>query len=71
MYTKLTLNIDENVYYGLRTIIGERKMSRFIESLVRPYVIRTDLETAYKEMAKDSMRENEANAWCESFIEVH
>lgn len=68
MYKKLTLNIDENIYYGLRSVIGERKISRFIENLVRPYIIRSDLEAAYKEMAKDGEREKEANAWCENFV---
>jgi predicted CopG family antitoxin len=35
MQKKLTVTIDEEVYEGLRTVIGPRKISRFIEELVR------------------------------------
>jgi len=33
MQKKLTVTIDEEVYEGLRTVIGPRKISRFIEDL--------------------------------------
>jgi hypothetical protein len=36
MQRKLTLSIDEDVYNGLRAVIGPRKISRFIQELVRP-----------------------------------
>jgi len=36
MQKKLTVTIDEEVYEGLREVIGPRKISRFIEDLVRP-----------------------------------
>ena len=32
MQKKLTLTIDEEVYEGLRTVIGARKISWFIEA---------------------------------------
>ena len=41
MQKKLTVTIDEEVYNGLRTVIGPRKISRFIEELVRPHVVET------------------------------
>ena len=49
MQKKLTITIDEHVYAGLHTVIGRRRISRFIEDLVRPHVRRNHLEAAYKE----------------------
>ena len=65
MQKKLTVTIDEEVYQGLRKIIGPRKISKFIEELVRPHVIRPNMESAYAEMAKDKKREKEALEWAE------
>ena len=68
MQKKLTITIDEEVYEGLRSIIGPRKISRFIENLVRPHVIKRDMYSAYKEMAADQVRETEALEWAEGTI---
>jgi hypothetical protein len=68
MQKKLTVTIDEEVYDGLRTVIGPRKISRFIEELVRPHVLKRDMYFAYKEMASDQTRESEALDWAESTI---
>jgi hypothetical protein len=65
MQKKLTLMIDEQVYNGLRRTIGPRKISRFVEDLVRPLVLNTNLEDAYAAMAKDRKREKEALEWAE------
>ncbi|MFN2398853.1 MAG: hypothetical protein ABR543_09490 [Gemmatimonadaceae bacterium] len=40
MQKKLTIMIDEEVYAGLYRFIGRRKISQFIERLVRPHVLR-------------------------------
>jgi len=66
MQKKLTVTVDEEVYKGLYKTIGQGKISRFIEDLVRPHVIRPNLEAAYAEMAKDKKREKEAGEWAES-----
>ncbi len=66
MQKKLTITVDEEVYEGLHKNIGRRKISRFIEDLVRPYVVRKDLEAVYREMAEDSSRESEALLWAEA-----
>jgi hypothetical protein len=66
MKKKLTITIDEEVYKGLRKYIGPRKISRFVQEIVRPHVIRPDYESAYSEMAKDKNRENEALEWAEN-----
>jgi predicted CopG family antitoxin len=66
MQKKLTVTIDEEVYEGLREVIGPRKISRFIEDLVRPHVTKKDIYAAYKEMAADEVRESEALEWAEA-----
>jgi hypothetical protein len=38
-----------------------RRISRFIEDLVRPHVMFPDLEAAYQRMAEDEEREFEEN----------
>jgi predicted CopG family antitoxin len=68
MQKKLTVTIDEEVYEGLRTVIGPRKISRFIQELVRPHVVKKEMYAAYKEMAADQIRESEALEWAEATI---
>jgi predicted CopG family antitoxin len=65
MQKKLTITVDEEVYAGLHKVIGPRKISRFVQEIVRPYVVRPDYESAYAEMAKDKKREKEALEWAE------
>ncbi len=66
MRKKLTITIDEEVYEGLRKAIGPRKISKFVEELVRPHVVRPNLELAYSQMSKDKKREAEALDWAET-----
>lgn len=68
MQKKLTITIDEEVYAGLYAVIGPRRISNFIEELVRPYVLQPDLDAAYAAMAKDRERETEALEWAEALI---
>lgn len=68
MQKKLTITVDERVYNGLRSVVGRRRISRFIESLVRPHVIGKDLEAAYRQMAKEEAREAEALEWAEAAV---
>ena len=65
MQKKLTLTIDADVYDGLYRTVGRRKISSFIEDLVRAHVLRPDLQSEYAEMAKDERREKEAAEWAE------
>ncbi|MDR0781200.1 MAG: hypothetical protein LBF16_10980 [Pseudomonadales bacterium] len=44
-------------------------MSRFIEDLVRPYVVDSSLDDEYRAMAADTAREAEAMAWSNALIE--
>jgi len=68
MKKKLTITVEERVYEGLHEVIGPRRISRFIEDLVRPHVLFPELEEAYKEMAQDEEREVEALEWAEAMI---
>ena len=66
MVKKLTITIDDAVYDGLYRVVGSRRISRFIERLVRPHVL--DLDAAYAAMAADEDREAEAEAWSEALV---
>jgi predicted CopG family antitoxin len=68
MQKKLTITIDERVYKALHTVVGPRRISQFIESLVRPYVLGEDLEIAYQQMAQEEAREAEALEWAEATV---
>ncbi|MBP9663445.1 MAG: hypothetical protein KBD94_02410 [Pyrinomonadaceae bacterium] len=51
-------------------MIGPRKISGFIEQLVRPHVLdrETDRERSYREMAADEAGEKEALEWSDALI---
>jgi predicted CopG family antitoxin len=68
MQKKLTITLDEQVYEGLHSVVGRRRISGFIERLVRPYVSNQDLEAGYREMAADERREAEALEWSEGTV---
>jgi hypothetical protein len=68
MQKKLTITVDERVYAGLHTVVGRRRVSQFIESLVRPHAIGKDLDVSYEQMARDEAREAEALDWAESTV---
>ncbi len=59
MRRKLTITIDPVVYEGLHNVIGPRRISRFIEDLVRPHVVDSALDAAYVDMAENREREDE------------
>jgi predicted CopG family antitoxin len=65
---KLTITLEDEVYGGLHKVIGRRRISRFIQDLVRPHVVRRELESAYREMAAHEAREKEALEWAEGTI---
>lgn len=64
MHRKMTITLDEAVYEGLYRTVGSRRMSQFIEDLVRPHVVDTSLDEGYWAMAADEAREAEALEWC-------
>lgn len=68
MHKKLTITLDEHIYDGLHHVVGPRRISRFIEELVRPHVLAPDMEAAYQHMAEDEVREAEALDWAEGTV---
>jgi hypothetical protein len=68
MSRKLTIIVEDDVYEGLRSVVGQRRISRFLNDLARPHVTRRDLEAEYREMAADEQREAEALEWAEATI---
>lgn len=66
MHKRMTITLDEEVYDGLYRRIGKRRMSQFIEDLVRPHVVDTALDAGYQAMAADQEREVEALEWCDA-----
>ncbi len=64
MHKKMTITLDEAVYDGLWRTIGKRRMSQFIEDLLRPHVLSNALDNGYKAMAADQEREADAVEWC-------
>jgi predicted CopG family antitoxin len=63
---KLTITVDDEVYAGLHSIIGRRRISRFLNELARPHVLQTELAEGYEAMAADEAREREAAEWVET-----
>lgn len=68
MQKKLTISIDEQVYEGLYAVVGRRRISRFIEDLVRPHVLYQKLDAAYRQMAQDEEHEAEALEWADATV---
>ncbi len=68
MPKKLTITVDAEVYNGLHTVIGRRRISRFLNDLARPHVVEQDLSAGYAAMAADEAREAEATEWTEALL---
>lgn len=68
MQKKLTITVDAAVYDGLYRTVGARRISQFIEDLVKPHVTETDLGAAYARMARDEAREAEAAQWSDALL---
>jgi predicted CopG family antitoxin len=52
MSKKLTITVEDEVYEGLHKVIGRRRISRFLNDLACPHVLRNeDLAEAYRAMA--------------------
>ncbi len=68
MQKKLTITVDERVYDGLHSIVGRRRISQFIETLVRSHLVGKDLEVAYQQLAQEELREAEALEWAEATV---
>ncbi|GHV55485.1 hypothetical protein AGMMS49579_18480 [Spirochaetia bacterium] len=63
MLKEVTLSLEEDVYNTM-AMLAQGKLNEYISSLVRSRSPRTALEEAYKAMAADTEREQEAQEWC-------
>ena len=68
MLKKLTVTIDADVYDGSHSVIGRRRICRFLSDLTRPHVGEQSLAAGYAGMAADESREAEAGAWSDGVI---
>ena len=68
MQKKLTISIDSDVYDGLHQRIGRRRISHFIETLVRPHVVAEELDAGYQALAQDERDAADALEWSEGTI---
>ena len=66
MSKKLTITVDDDVYQGLHSVVGRRRISRFLNDLARPHLMQRDLAEAYRAMAADEERERDASEWVEN-----
>lgn len=66
MSKKLTITVDDDIYAGLHSVVGRRRISRFLNDLARPHVLTHDLAAGYRAMAADHEREEEASEWIEA-----
>ena len=77
MQKKLTITVDEDVYEGLHKKIGRCKISKFVEELVRPHVVKPEMETATDAYpvrlltnTLHRMRRGEGVSWVDAEISV-
>jgi predicted CopG family antitoxin len=68
MHKKLTITVEEDVYRGLHRVVGRRRISQFIEELVRPHVVDLQMREGYRQMAEDEDRERSALEWAEATL---
>lgn len=66
MTKKLTITVSDEVYAGLNAKIGRGRISRFLDTLLRPHVVDDALYAAYEDMAADGLREAEAEEWAKA-----
>lgn len=69
MPKKLTITVDADVYDGLHSVVGRRRISRFLNDLARAHLTVEDRSAGYAAMAADEAREAEAAAWSEGLIQ--
>lgn len=54
---------DEQLWSAFTHLVGKGNVSKWIENMIRPLVDKADLANAYKVMAQDRQREEEADEW--------
>ena len=68
MAKKLTITVSDDVYDGLYSKIGPRRIGKYLESLVREHLPPRTLAAEYAEAAKDEEAEADAQEWIEAGV---
>jgi predicted CopG family antitoxin len=64
MRRRLTITVADEVYQGLHDKIGRGRISRFVEELVRPYLVEpVDLEDQYRAAAAEEAAAEGDELW--------
>ena len=66
MSKRLTITLDADIYEGLHSIVGQDRISRFLNDLARPHVVAQDVSAGYAAMTADEARE--AEDWTEGLV---
>lgn len=65
---KMTISLEPEVYNGLKQVIGKGNISKFLNDLARPHVVKADQSHGYARMAQEELRESNALEWSEGLI---
>jgi len=68
MQRKLTISLNELLYDDLCRVVGRGNISKFIERLISPALQANEIDNSYREMAADSVREQEALEWANGVV---
>ena len=61
MQKRITFTLHQTVHDGLMRVVGRGKVSYFLESSTRPYVLDVSMDDGYCAMSTDSQREAEVS----------
>jgi hypothetical protein len=48
MQNELTINLNDETYQGLMKLVGKRDASRFVEAVLRPYILLAEKKRTFK-----------------------
>ena len=68
MRRELTIMVAEEVRGPPSGLSVPARIGRFIEDLVKPHVVKRNLESGYRAMGRDEEGEGEAVEWAEAVI---
>lgn len=68
MQKKLTVKLDAQAHARLCKVVGQRRIRSCLESLARTHVTKQQLDSAYRKMARENVREAEALEWAEATV---
>ena len=71
MTKELTVMVDDEVYAGLHTVVGQRRISRFLNDLARPHVTKRELAEACRALVTDQERERKAAEWVDKHLLIY